>query len=192
MEYREKGVELSQIAVLVRAFWHARYIEVELNKRSIPYIAVGGLKFNERKHVKDVISYLRIMQNPYDAVAWHRVLKYLPGVGMITARKIIEKIITEKMMDKDMQKNKFAEGLKRLTAMISKAKDNTVPVSRKIEIIKDYYSPILQATESDYQIRLLDINVLIDLSSKYDSLEKFLTEFALDPPSRKFGTKRSR
>ena len=85
LEYREKGIDLSQIAVLVRAFWHARYIEVELNKRSIPYIAVGGLKFNERKHVKDVISYLRIIQNPYDAVAWHRVLNYLLGVVMVTA-----------------------------------------------------------------------------------------------------------
>ncbi len=189
LEYREKGVDLSQIAILVRAFWHARYIEAELNKRSIPYIAVGGLKFNERKHVKDVISYLRIIQNPYDAVAWHRVLKYLPGVGMITARRIIDKILTEKMMDKDIQKSKFAEGLTRLTAMINRAKDNTVAVSRKIEFIKEYYAPLLQAREYDYQIRLLDINVLIDLSSKYDSLEKFLTEFALDPPSRKFGTK---
>ena len=189
LEYREKGVDLSQIAILVRAFWHARYIEVELNKRSIPYVAVGGLKFNERKHVKDVISYLRIIQNPYDAVAWHRVLKYLPGVGMITARRIIDKILTEKMMDKDIQKSKFAEGLTRLTAMINRAKDNTVPVPRKIEFIKEYYAPLLQAREYDYQIRLLDINVLIDLSSKYDSLEKFLAEFALDPPSRKFGTK---
>jgi len=190
LEYREKGIALNQIAVLVRAFWHARYIEVELNKRSIPYIAVGGLKFNERKHVKDVISYLRIIQNPYDAVAWHRVLKYLPGVGMVTAKRIIEKILTEKGIENDsIGKNKFADGLKRLTAMISQAKDNTIPISRKIEFIKEYYTPLLQAREYDYQVRLLDINVLIDLSSKYDSLEKFLTEFALDPPSRNFGTK---
>ncbi len=190
LEYREKGIALNQIAVLVRAFWHARYIEVELNKRSIPYIAVGGLKFNERKHVKDVISYLRIIQNPYDAVAWHRVLKYLPGVGMVTAKRIIEKILTENGMDTDsIEKSKFADGLKRLTAMISQAKDNTIPISRKIEFIKEYYTPLLQAREYDYQVRLLDINVLIDLSSKYDSLEKFLTEFALDPPSRNFGTK---
>ena len=87
IEYREKGIALNQIAVLVRAFWHARYIEIELNRRSIPYIAVGGLAFNERKHVKDIISYLRILQNPYDAVAWHRILKYLPGVGLLTAQE---------------------------------------------------------------------------------------------------------
>lgn len=190
LEYREKGIALNQIAILVRAFWHARYIEVELNKRSIPYVAVGGLKFNERKHVKDVISYLRIIQNPYDAVAWHRVLKYLPGVGMVTAKRIIEKIRTEKGIDAySFEKTKFADGLTSLIAMISRAKENSVPVSRKIEFIKEYYTPLLQAREYDYQVRLLDINVLIDLSSKYDTLEKFLTEFALDPPSRNFGTK---
>jgi DNA helicase-2/ATP-dependent DNA helicase PcrA len=190
LEFREQGIALNQVAVLVRAFWHARYIEVELNKRSIPYIAVGGLKFNERKHVKDVISYLRIIQNPYDAVAWHRILKYLPGVGMVTARKIMEKIISEKGLNIDVfDKTKFAEGLGRLAAMLDKAKSNKIPIARKIEIIRDYYAPLLREREYDYNIRLLDINVLIDLSARYDSLEKFLTEFALDPPSRNFGTK---
>jgi superfamily I DNA/RNA helicase len=189
-EYREKGIALNQIAILVRAFWHARYIEIELKRRSIPYIAVGGLAFNERKHVKDIISYLRIVQNPYDAVAWHRILKYIPGVGLVTARKIIEKIISEKGLEtKSFENTKFAEGLSRLTAMISKASDNTISIARKIEIILEYYVPILQATESDYQIRLLDISVLADLSSRYDLLDKFLTDFALDPPSKKFGNK---
>ena len=190
IEYREKGIALNQVAILVRSFWHARYIEVELNKRSIPYIAVGGLAFNERKHVKDIISYLRIIQNPYDAVAWHRILKYLPGVGLVTARKIIEKIISEKGLEKSSFENtKFAEGLNRLTEMINRASDNKISISQKIGMILEYYSPILQATESDYQIRLLDIGVLVDLSSRYDALDKFLTDFALDPPSKKFGNK---
>jgi DNA helicase-2/ATP-dependent DNA helicase PcrA len=190
IEYREKGIALNQVAILVRAFWHARYIEIELNRRSIPYIAVGGLAFNERKHVKDIISYLRIIQNPYDAVAWHRVLKYIPGVGFQTARKIIEKIISESGLVKDsFEKTKFAEGLNRLTGMITKASDDKISIGRKIEIIREYYAPILQATESDYQIRILDINVLVDLSSRYDTLDKFLTDFALDPPSKKFGHK---
>jgi DNA helicase-2/ATP-dependent DNA helicase PcrA len=190
LEYREKGIALNQIAILVRAFWHARYIEVELNKRSIPYVAVGGLKFNERKHVKDVISYLRIVLNPYDAVAWHRVLKYIPGVGFVTAGKIIERIISEGALSPRLYENsKFAEGLKNLSNMINRAQGPDISIPQKIEIIREYYSPILQAREYDWQIRLLDINVLVELSSKYTSLERFLTEFALDPPSRNFGTK---
>lgn len=190
LEYREKGIELNQVAILVRAFWHARYIEIELNRRSIPYIAVGGLAFNERKHVKDIISYLRLLQNPYDAVAWHRVLKYLPGVGLQTARKIIANIIADNGINADRyESSRFAEGLKRLKEMIIKASDDRLSIPRKIEIIKEYYSPILQATETDYQIRMLDINVLVELSSKYEKLDRFLTEFALDPPSKKFGNK---
>jgi len=190
LEYRERGISLSNIAILVRAFWHARYIEVELNRRSIPYVAVGGLKFNERKHVKDVIAYLRIIQNPYDAVAWNRILKYLPGVGQMTARKIIDTVLNGKSdVLESFSGARFAEGLKNLMTMLVRARENEIPVPRKIEFIKEYYAPLLQAREPDYQIRLLDINVLIELSSKYNSLEKFLTEFALDPPSKNFGTK---
>lgn len=190
LEYREKGIALNQIAILVRAFWHARYIEIELNKRGIPYIAVGGLAFNERKHVKDIISYLRIIQNPYDAVAWHRILKYIPGVGLITARKIIEKINAEKGLNiESFENNKFVEGLRDLMKMFNETSKTHITISHIIEIIKKYYSPILQATEHDYQIRLLDIDVLIDLAGKYESLDTFLTDFALDPPSKKFGNK---
>ena len=189
LEYREKGIALNHVAILVRAFWHARYLELELNRRSIPYIAVGGLAFNERKHIKDMISYLRIVQNHYDAVAWHRVLKYLPGVGLVTARRIIEGIVSQDGLKTDaFEKAKFSEALKRLVKMLNDATE-AMSIHAKFEIVKEYYLPILQAEEPDFQVRLLDINVLIDLSSKYDSLDKFLTDFALDPPSKKFGSK---
>ncbi|HEX2394466.1 MAG TPA: ATP-dependent helicase [Bacteroidales bacterium] len=190
LEYREKGISLNQVSILVRAFWHARYIEIELNRRGIPYIAVGGLAFNERKHVKDIISYLRIVQNPYDAVAWHRILKYLPGVGLVTARRIIQKITTEKRLNiESFESGKFSEALKELIHMLEKASRPEMNVSQKVSVIREYYGPILKATEHDYQVRLLDIDVLIDLAGKYDSLNKFLTDFALDPPSKKFGSK---
>ncbi|HLN73450.1 MAG TPA: ATP-dependent helicase [Prolixibacteraceae bacterium] len=190
LEYREKGIALNQVAVLVRAFWHARFIELELNKRGIPYVAVGGLAFNERKHVKDIISYLRIIQNPYEAVAWHRILKYIPGVGIVSARKIIEKIISEKGLNiETFEKTKFAEGLHSLVEMLNAASDPTISLARKLEIISAYYAPILKAIEPDFEIRMLDIGVLIALAGQYDSLTKFLTDFALDPPSKRFGDK---
>lgn len=190
LEYREKGIALNQVAILVRAFWHARFVELELNRRSIPYVAVGGLAFNERRHVKDIISYLRIVQNLYDAVAWHRILKYLPGVGLVTAGKIISRIVADNGINSNSFENtKFAVELRRLLDMISRASGSTVSIPQKIEIIKEYYLPILQASEPDYQVRVLDINVLVDLSGSYNSLDKFLTDFALDPPSKKFGSK---
>jgi DNA helicase II / ATP-dependent DNA helicase PcrA len=189
LEYREKGLELNRVAILVRAFWHARYIEIELNRRSIPYVAVGGLAFNERMHVKDIISYLRIIMNRYDAVAWHRILKYLPGVGLVTARKIIEKLTLGSSPDPgSFERSKFSDELNRLLLMIDNA-GNVPGVPAKIELIRDYYMPILRARETDYPVRILDINVLVELASKYDSLIKFLSDFALDPPSKNFGTR---
>lgn len=188
LEYRERGISLNQVAVLVRAFWHARYIETELNRRNIPYIAVGGLAFNERKHVKDIISYLRILQNPYDAVAWHRILKYIPGIGLVTSRKIIETLSGRGMNTGYFGNSKFAAELDRLISMLLRAQASR-SINEKIEIIKEYYLPILRASEPDYPVRILDINVLVELSVRYDSLDKFLTDFALDPPSRKFGSK---
>ncbi len=189
MEYRESGIAMNQVAILVRAFWHARYIEAELNRRSIPYVAVGGLRFNERKHIKDIISYLRIILNPYDAVAWHRVLKYIPGVGTATAKKIIESISREKVQGKPLgSSSKYYADLDSLMAMISRAREANLTVAAMIGIIMEYYLPVLRAREYDWQVRILDINVLTELSAKYDSAEKFLAEFALDPPSRNFGT----
>lgn len=189
LDYREKGIALNQVAILVRAFWHARYIEAELNRRSIPYVAVGGIAFNERKHVKDIISYLRIMHNPYDAVAWHRVLKYLPGVGLVTARKIIEQLTSSAGFKVGLfEKSKFASELDRLMIMFAEA-ERTQHISAKLRLAKEYYIPVLRAAEHDFQVRILDINVLEDLSSRYESLDKFLTDFALEPPSKKFGTR---
>jgi DNA helicase-2/ATP-dependent DNA helicase PcrA len=189
LEYREKGIALNNIAVLVRAFWHARYVELELNRRSIPYVAVGGLAFNERKHVKDIISYLRIILNHYDAVAWHRVLKYLPGVGLVSARRIIESIVKQDSLQAiTFEKARFTEAFSHLVHMLNEAQ-TARSIAAKIEVIKEYYFPILQAAETDFQVRMLDINVLAELASKYETLDKFLTDFALDPPSKKFGTR---
>ncbi|MFW5781413.1 MAG: ATP-dependent helicase, partial [Bacteroidota bacterium] len=67
IELREKGIELNRVAVLYRAVWHGNYVQTELLKRNIPYVMVGGLKFTERKHIKDMISYLRLLLNPLDA-----------------------------------------------------------------------------------------------------------------------------
>ncbi len=190
LRLRENGVELNAIAVLVRAFWHARYIEAELNRRSIPYIAVGGLAFIERRHVKDMISYLRLILNPYDAVSWHRILKLIPGIGNVTSRKIIEKVNSPEGMKQLVEGNpKHAGDLIALFSAMRSANRSEISIAAKVEIIRDYYTPILKSLETDYQIRLLDISALIELAGKYDSLERFLTDFALDPPSKRFASK---
>ncbi len=56
-------------------------LELELVRRNIPYVKFGGLKFLEAAHVKDVLAFLRLLENPRDRVAGFRVLQLLPGVG---------------------------------------------------------------------------------------------------------------
>ncbi len=89
---RDNNIELNQVSVLYRASYHSNYVEAELLKRGIPYIKYGGIKFVERKHIKDVIAYLRILLNPLDAVCWNRILKLIPGIGNVKAGQIVQYI----------------------------------------------------------------------------------------------------
>jgi len=188
LDLREKGVHLNDIAVLVRAAWHWRHVELELNKRSIPYITVGGIKFNERRHVKDIVAYLKLLLNPYDAIAWNRILKLLPGIGQATAGTITRKILNDKgeLIINNYLKRNYSIELEKLKSTLTQASSAKMGVRDRINIVKKYYAPILQSLENDYRVRLLDIDVLQDMATKYDDLEKFLSELSLDPPSRQF------
>ena len=68
IELSEENLPLNEIAVLNRADWNNRYIQAEMRNWGIPYVVVGGFRFHERMHIRDVISYLRITYNPADAV----------------------------------------------------------------------------------------------------------------------------
>jgi DNA helicase-2/ATP-dependent DNA helicase PcrA len=187
MELIEQGVPLNQIAVLNRADWHNRYVQAELNKRGIPYVVVGGFKFNERMHVRDVVAFLRLTCNPSDAVAWHRVLKYIGGIGQVTASHVISTIqdSQNRFAFDAFRRKKFYDDLYEMGLMLSRASQPIYTLTQKIEIIRDYYVPLLKAREDDYLHRLQDIEVLIDLSKKYKDLDRFLSDFALDPPSKR-------
>lgn len=188
LDLREKGVHLNDIAVLVRAAWHWNIVELELNKRSIPYVTVGGIKFNEKRHVKDIVAYLKLLLNPFDAIAWNRILKLLPGIGEVTGSSIARKILNDQgklIINHYLRRNFYIE-LEKLKNALDQAASTKTNLRHKIEILKNYYAPILQSLENDYRVRLLDIDVLKDLATKYENLEKFLSELSLDPPSRQF------
>src|SRR5688500_13650700 len=90
LELHEEGTPLREIAVLFRAGYMSADLEIELTNRKIPFEKWGGLKFLEAAHVKDVLAFLRILENPRDEVSWYRILLLLPGIGDATARSAIE------------------------------------------------------------------------------------------------------
>src|SRR6185436_17470853 len=93
LELREEGVPLSDMAVLFRSSFHSYDLELELARHDIPFVKRGGFKFMETAHIKDVIAHVRILVNPQDTVAWHRVLMLLEGVGPRSAEEIVRHIV---------------------------------------------------------------------------------------------------
>lgn len=93
LELRDEGTSLEDIAVLYRSHYHSIELQLELSRRNIPYRVQSGVRFFEQAHIKDVISYLRIIINPRDELAWKRILKMIPGVGNVTANRIYESIV---------------------------------------------------------------------------------------------------
>ena len=92
LAHRDEGIELRRQAVLFRAAWHADLLELELVRRDIPYVKYGGLRFLEAAHVKDLLALLRVLDNPWDELAWGRTWRLLDGVGPATAARLAEQL----------------------------------------------------------------------------------------------------
>ncbi|MFH1291718.1 MAG: UvrD-helicase domain-containing protein [bacterium] len=91
-EKLDAGVLASELAVLFRAAFHSQMLEMELMKSGIDYDYRGGMRFFDRAHVKDVLAYLRILNNLADTSAWLRVLMHEDGIGPVVAQKIVQEI----------------------------------------------------------------------------------------------------
>ena len=90
LEHREAGVDLRRQAVLFRASHHSILLEAELARANIPFHKYGGLKFVETAHVKDLMAFLRLAENPRDMVSGSRLLPLLPGIGPGKARQLMD------------------------------------------------------------------------------------------------------
>ncbi len=87
LRLREEGLDLEEMAVLYRNHAHSIDLQVELTRRNIPFRIRSGLRFFEQRHIKDVLSHLRFVDNPRDEVAFARMMKLRAGFGpRITAR----------------------------------------------------------------------------------------------------------
>ena len=94
LELRDDGTNLEDIAVMYRSHYHSIELQLELSRRNIPYRVQSGVRFFEQAHIKDVVSYLRVIVNPRDELAWKRILKMIPGIGKATANRIYENLMT--------------------------------------------------------------------------------------------------
>ncbi len=183
-----EGLRLDQIAVLVRAGYMSADLEIELSARRIPFEKWGGIKFLEAAHVKDMLAFLRVAENPRDEVSWFRLLQLMPGIGEISARRAIASLESA-----DWQVNGLAGWdpppraaathavlavlLQRLSA------SSGADPGADIASIRSVYDDILRHRFDDAEVRLNDLVQLEHIASGYPNRGAFLSALALEPPS---------
>jgi DNA helicase II / ATP-dependent DNA helicase PcrA len=195
LELREQGVPLEEIAVLFRSSFLSFDLEIELTKANIPFVKFGGFKFVETSHVKDVVAYLRVLENPRDVVSWNRILMLIDGVGPRTAEKIVDDILKRRVsLSSDgreslpttkfwMQFNDYAENVQKLFDVLKQASlANLGPAEKTFQILQ-YYQPILRARYDDHQKRKKDLEMFQNITERYKEVDALLTDLALEPPN---------
>ena len=195
LERREAGIALHDQAVLFRSGHHADGLEIELARRNIPFVKYGGLKFIEAAHVKDLVAMLRILDNPRDELAWHRVLEMIPGVGPKTAARVLEAVTASAEEDATGPLTAFCRGdflvtgearswMSRLADAFEKATGDGVepPVPVQIEYLGDVLADLLTERYDNVAVRLGDLDQLHALSTEYTRRSQFIAELTLEPP----------
>lgn len=209
LELRDEGTGLEDIAVIYRSHYHSVELQLELSRRNIPYRVQSGVRFFEQAHIKDVISYLRIVVNPHDELAWKRVLRMIPGVGNATANRVFEAMQMHKAgrgqgRDRETAGELAAspfitdglvqdvpEAIPRLRSSkpfrdfivlleFLASKENRNDPGKQIALILEHgYEQYMQENFENADARAEDIRGLSLYAQRYDSTETFLSELAL-------------
>ena len=186
-EINRKGIPLNQIAVLFRASFHSFDLEIELSREGIPFIKVGGFKFMESAHIKDVLAHLRVISNPLDRISWYRILLLLDNIGPKTAIDIYETILAEKVgytgIFAIQLKSRRSKSIVRLKDLFSTIDSKPMSVFQLGEAIVNYYMPILKEKYDDHPKRTRDLEHLVTIMERYKNLKPFLSDMALEPPN---------
>ena len=188
LELHDEGIPLREIAVLFRAGYLSADLEIELSNRRIPYEKWGGLKFLEAAHIKDMLAFLRVLENPRDEVSWYRLLRLLPGVGDATARAAVELLTNHGWAPMAMgavrAPSRARPALQALAALLDGMRRvNVQAPAEAIRLVRQLYDPILKATYDDAPPRLADLDQLEVIAAGYVDRQSFLAALALEPPA---------
>ncbi|HYD89805.1 MAG TPA: ATP-dependent helicase [Vitreimonas sp.] len=185
LEARERGVALTQQAILFRAADFSAPVELELAKRDIPFVKFGGLKFLEAAHVKDFLAILRWAQNGGDRIAGFRTLQLIPGVGPAKAARILDAVDETgaygvvRNTAPPAGASEAWEALKDMLGVMGK----TPAWPSDLDLAARWYGPLMNERYDDARVRAGDIEQLQRIGSTFGSRTSFLTELTLDPPN---------
>lgn len=188
LKHYEENIPLKNQAVLFRTASLSDSLEIELTRRNIPYRKYGGLRFTETAHVKDMLAFVKLLENPRDELAWFRVLQLLKGVGPATSRKVITHIVANNGSLDSLETFKAspatAQTLKQLFALlINLYKEKEYNIASQLQQIRKFYQPIMFDNYDYPQTRQQDIDNLERIATGYQSRKDFLNDLLLEPPT---------
>lgn len=190
IELMDKNIGLNNVAVLFRAVYHSAELQLELARRNIPFIVRGGMRYFEQAHIKDIVSYLKVLQNYKDEIAWKRILRLQEGIGPASAEKLWQNICSYNGLS-EMLANSLEFKNARLSGSWNKIKSlfnylNGIDYSNRgalaeavIHILEHGYRDYLKNTFDNYKDRFDDVQQFVDFVMTYESLEKLLSDVLL-------------
>ncbi|NLY85527.1 MAG: DNA helicase PcrA [Tissierellia bacterium] len=199
-ELMNKGYNLSDFAILYRTNAQSRSFEEIFVRNNIPYKIVGGVKFYDRKEVKDILAYLKVLDNPADNISLKRIINVPKrGIGNATVEKL-EEIAS----DMGISIYEVLLDLDQVDGLSSRVKNNLKPfihmmnrlmALKEIMGIKDFIEEVINTTgylsdlerenSIEAQTRIENIKELISVAIDFEvrtgesSLEEFLATIAL-------------
>ena len=196
-QVQEKGRKYGDFAILYRTNAQSRVIEDTLVKSNIPYKMVGGHKFYDRKEIKDVMAYLRLISNPADDLSFNRIINVPKrGIGGVSLQKLYDFSNIYDYSYLDAAKNvslspltgkaatetgKFAKMLTDLQQMAE-----FVSVTEIVEQMLEktgYITSLEQENTLESETRIANINEFLSVTQEFDKLtdgESNLTDFLTD------------
>ncbi len=185
-----KGTAYKDMVVLYRSHFHAMELQLELSRHRIPYEVTSGMRFFEQAHIKDVCALLRLFFNKEDELAFARLLKLFPKVGDKTCLKIWDALgrtvnLRSVEMVQAIRKKLPAtaraiwESLEPLMAAFEEEHLRNDPGEFIVRFVKLFYHEYAVETFENYERRLEDIDELVNFTTRFESVEDFLSEVAL-------------
>jgi len=183
----DEGRCLNDIAVLYRSHWHSLEIQLEFQRRNIPFQIRGGLRFFEQAHMKDILCYMRVLQNPRDELAWLRLLKMLPRVGSALSRRVWRQIGDAADPFNEIFTVETASLLpasarpfyEEFTYLLKESAALDSPGEIIDLVLKEFYDDYLVSHYDGAAMRREDIRALANFAGQYQNVEAFLADVSL-------------
>lgn len=177
MKRRKRGRTLDEMAVFYRVHAQSRPFEDALRQAKIPYKIVGGIRFYDRKEIKDLFAYLRLVHQPSDAVSLKRILNVPPrGIGK-KAVELLEEFQRTRQVSFDETLRRAGE-IQELSAKSLRAAGDFVKMMdrlRKIRpevTIRELLEEILERTE---YVKLLELERTVEAQARIENIEEFFS-----------------